>query len=80
MSLDPRVEGQRQDMMEHIQQHMEQVDVHDDLLNLAKSIVSSGFYMENAEDYGFESDDFDHYGLVLIQQQLEKMINKDKLT
>ncbi len=80
MSLDPRVQGQREDMIEDIHYHMEQVDVHDDLLNLAQTIVSSGFYMTNAEGYGFDHDDFDNYGLVLIQQQLEKMINKDKLT
>ena len=80
MSLDPVSQGQREDMIEYIHHHMEQVDVHDDLLNLARTIVSSGFYMTNAEGHGFDSDDFDHYGLVLIQQQLEKMINKDKLT
>ena len=79
MSLDPRVEGQRQDMIEDIHYHMEQVDVHDDLLQVARTIVSSGFYMTNAEGYGFDSDDFDNYGLVFIQQQLEKMIDGDRL-
>lgn len=79
MSLDPRVQGQREDMIEDIHHHMEQVDVHDDLLNLARTIVSSSFYMTNAEDYGFDSDDFDNYGLVLIHQQLEKIIDSSNL-
>ena len=59
MSLDSRVQGQREDMIEDIHHHMEQVDVHDDLLNLAQTIVSSGFYMTNAEGYGFDHDDFE---------------------
>ena len=79
MSLDPVSQGHREDMIEDIHYHMEQVDVHDDLLDMAKDIVSSAFYITKAEGCGFDSAEFDNYGLVLMQQQLQKMIDKEKL-
>jgi hypothetical protein len=79
MSLDPVSQGHREDMIEDIYYHMEQVDIEDDLLDLAKTIVSSGFYFTKAEGCGFDSAEFDNYGLVLMQQQLQKMIDKEKL-
>ena len=79
MSLDPVSQGHREDMIEDIHYHMEQVDVHDDLLDMAKDIVSSAFYITKAEGCGFDSAEFDNYGLVLIHQQLEKMIASSNL-
>ena len=79
MSLDPVSQGRREDMIEDIHYHMEQVDVHDDLLGIAEDIVSSAFYISQAEGCGFDSAEFDNYGLVLMQQQLQKMIDKEKL-
>ena len=75
MSLDPVSQGRREDMEEDIYYHMEQVDVYDDLLGIAEDIVSSAFYMTKAEGYGFDSTEFDNYGLVLMQQQLQKIID-----
>lgn len=79
MSLDPVSQGQREDMIESIHYHMEQVDMHDELLGVAEDIVSAAFYMTQAEGCGFDSAEFDNYGLVLMQQQIQKMIDKEKL-
>jgi hypothetical protein len=79
MSLDPVSQGQREDMIEDIHYHMEQVEVYDDLLDIAKDITSSAFYITQAEGCGFDSAEFDNYGLVLMQQQLQKMIDEEKL-
>ena len=53
--------------------------MHDDLLDVARDIVCAAFYMTKAEGCGFDSAEFDNYGLVLMQQQLQKMIDKEKL-
>ena len=79
MSLDPVSQGRREDMIEDIHYHMELVDMHDELLGVAEDIVSAAFYITKAEGCGFDSAEFDNYGLVLMQQQIQKMIDKEKL-
>ena len=53
--------------------------MHDELLGVAEDIVSAAFYITKAEGCGFDSAEFDNYGLVLMQQQIQKMIDKEKL-